>query len=56
MSYAYCAKPKLLLSGIIYLYPISEPKIVGIAIKNLTIIKLLCGEGNLGVVWLTIII
>jgi 50S ribosome-binding GTPase len=52
LSHAYRAEPKLLLSGIIYLHPISEPKMVGTATRNLAMMRLLCGEENLGVVWL----
>ncbi|KAN0084765.1 P-loop containing nucleoside triphosphate hydrolase protein [Elaphomyces granulatus] len=52
LSHAYRAEPKLLLSGIIYLHPISEPKMVGTATRNLAMMKLLCGEENLSIVWL----
>jgi 50S ribosome-binding GTPase len=52
LSHAYRAEPKLLLSGVIYLHPISEPKMVGTATRNLAMMKLLCGEENLSIVWL----
>jgi GTPase SAR1 family protein len=53
LSHAYRAEPKLLLSGIKYLHPISESKMAGTAVQNLRMMKLLCGEENLGAVWLT---
>jgi GTPase SAR1 family protein len=52
MSHAYRAEPKLLLSGIIYLHPISETRMAGSATKNLEMMKLLCGDGSLSAVWL----
>lgn len=53
LSHSYRAEPKLLLSGVIYLHPISESKMVGTATRNLAMMELLCGEENLSVVWLT---
>lgn len=44
---AYNTNPKILLSGIIYLHPIHEPRLQGTARKNLNMFKLLCGDENL---------
>lgn len=52
LSHAYRAEPKLLLSGIIYLHPISETRMPGSATKNLEMMKLLCGDRGLSAIWL----
>jgi hypothetical protein len=52
LSHAYRATPKLLLSGIIYLHPVLETRMSGTAMKNLEMMRRLCGEQNLGAIWL----
>lgn len=47
LTRAYAAEPRLLLSGIVYLHPIHEPRMQGTAKKNLNMFKLLCGEESL---------
>lgn len=47
LTSAYRTEPKLLLSGVIYLHPIQEPRFQGTARKNLNMFKLLCGESNM---------
>lgn len=50
LSHAYRAEPKLLLSGIIYLHPVSDTRMAGTATKNLEMMKCLCGMENLPVI------
>ncbi|KAL8987464.1 MAG: hypothetical protein Q9177_003323 [Variospora cf. flavescens] len=47
LASAYQTNPKILLSGIIYLHPIDQPKLAGTARKNLAMFKLLCGDESL---------
>lgn len=47
LTSAYKSNPKILLSGIIYLHPIHEPRLPGTARKNLNMFKLLCGDESL---------
>ena len=47
LTVAYDTKPKLLLSGVIYLHPIQEPKFQGTARKNLNMFKLFCGDSSM---------
>lgn len=47
LNMAYTASPRLLLSGLIYLHPINEPKMQGSAKRNLNMFRLLCGDANL---------
>lgn len=47
LTQAYAQGPKLLLSGIIYLHPINQPRMQGTAKKNLTMFRLLCGEESM---------
>ncbi|KAL8647109.1 MAG: hypothetical protein Q9210_005749 [Variospora velana] len=44
LASAYQTNPKILLSGIIYLHPIDQPRLAGTARKNLAMFKLLCGD------------
>lgn len=52
LSHAYRAEPKLLLSGIVYLHPVSDTRMGGTATTNLEMMKRLCGEHSLSAVWL----
>ena len=52
LSHAYRADPKLLLSGIIYLHPISANRVDGTAVKNIEMMKQLCGDQALSIIWL----
>ena len=52
LSHAYRAEPKLLLSGIIYLHPVSDTRMVGTATKNIQMMQRLCGDQSLSAVWL----
>lgn len=47
LASAYKTTPKILLSGVIYLHPIHEPRLAGTARKNLAMFKLLCGDDSL---------
>ncbi|KAL8968749.1 MAG: hypothetical protein Q9197_004713 [Variospora fuerteventurae] len=47
LASAYQTNPKILLSGIIYLHPIDQPKLAGTARKNLAMFKLLYGDESL---------
>lgn len=43
---------RLLLSGIIYLYPINEARMTGSNVRNLNMFRRLCGDNNMQNVFL----